>query len=57
MTLEEAERKAEQAVEMGLITREQEQEYTHHLVETHKVINKDVSRGMAVPTDSNNDKE
>ena len=57
MTEEEAEKKAEQAFEMGLIEREQIEAYTRHLLETHNVINKDVSRGTAIPTNSSNDKE
>lgn len=36
MTLEEAELKAQDAVEMKIITKEQEQAYVRHLLETHK---------------------
>jgi hypothetical protein len=57
MTLEEAEEKARVAYEMGLIEYEQIEAYIHHLLETHNVINKDVSRGTPIPTDSSNDKE
>ena len=57
MTFQEAENKAMLAYEMGLIEYEQIEAYTHHLLKTRKVINKDVSRGIAVPTNSSNDKE
>lgn len=39
MTEEEAEAKAEQAAEMGIIEREQIEAYTQHLLEIRKVIN------------------
>lgn len=57
MTFEEAEEKAEQAFEMGLIEREQIKAYTRHLLETHNIINKDVSHEAATSTNSSNDKE
>lgn len=57
MTFEEAEKKAEQAFEMELIERDQIEAYTRHLLEIHNVINKDVSRGMGVPTNSSNNEE
>ena len=57
MTRDEAEKKAEQAVEMELIERDQEDAYIEHLLETHNSINKDVDRGTAIPTDSDTNKE
>lgn len=57
MTLEEAEEKARAAYEMGLIEYEQIEAYTRHLLEIRNVINKDVSRGVAAPTNSSNNEE
>lgn len=57
MTREEAEAKADQAIEMELIERDQFDAYVQHLLETHNQINKDVDRGTAIPTDSSTDKE
>ena len=57
MTREEAEEKAEQAIEMELIDRDQEDAYIEHLLETHNSINKSVDRGSAIPTDSDTNKE
>ena len=57
MTRDEAEKKAEQAVEMELIERDQEDAYIEHLLETHNSINKGVDRGTAIPTDSDTNKE
>lgn len=45
MTFEEAEEKAPAAYEIGLIEYELIKAYTQHLLETHNIINKDVSRG------------
>jgi len=57
MTLEEAETKAEEAFDMGLIEYEQIKDYTRHLLETHNIINKDVDREGATSIHSNTDKE
>tara|TARA_A200000159_G_scaffold161284_1_gene182922 strand:+ start:14173 stop:14346 length:174 start_codon:yes stop_codon:yes gene_type:complete len=57
MSEEEALKKAEAAVEMGLIEKDQEEAYAKHLFETHNSINKDVDRGTAIPTDTNTNKE
>jgi hypothetical protein len=57
MIIEEAEEKARAAYELGIIKYDQIEAYTQHLLETHKVINKDVGHGTAIPTDSNNHKE
>ena len=53
MTLEEAIEKAEQAIEMGLIEREQFDAYVEHLLEKYGIINRGVGHGTAIPTDSN----
>lgn len=53
MTETEAEQKAQDAFELGIIPYEQIEAYAQHLLETHNGINKDVDHGIAVPTDSN----
>jgi len=53
MTLEEAEQKAQDAVEMRLIDKSQEEAYTQHLLENRKLINKDVDHDTSISIDSN----
>ena len=57
MNQEDAMEKALQAYELGIIEFDQVDAYAKHLVETHSNINKDVSRGIGVPTNSSTEEE
>lgn len=57
MNMREAEEKAYQALELGIIQQSQVDSYIRHLLENRDFINTDVSRGVAPPTDSSNDRE
>ena len=53
MNIEEAEQKAKEAYEVGLIEYEQIEAYIQHLLETRNIINKSVAHDVSTSDYSN----